>query len=514
MKPVGLQFSLFLLLYGLGTGCQSYRQQPLVPQELITLVERDRAQLPRDGSSPEEANRQPEPFSFVRAARILAEHGPELKVARAEYETALAVAQIETPLPNPSLDVGPTFGFGSDVKFNPVAPGANLGFTIPLNSRLAREDELNRAQAEIARIVWVVRQREEFMELRLVYAQVALGHKRCVERKAVAEGADQTVEASKKLVAAGMATALDQGLLEMDAGQTQLSVMEAESELADGEGRLSELLGVDRSFFGGILPEGLPRPGGDLPSSDGLKDVLIDNHPELVRLRAEYEAAERALRLEIERQYPDLRIGTSISGDTGSHKTNLGLTLGIDLPIFDHNEQAIATAYKKREEIRIKYMAAANRALAGVDRAMRACHLAADKRLLLQTVLMPRAQANRDLARRSLDLGQTDMLRFLEAQRALRQTLADGVEAELGEIEAWVGLEQALGRPVLRFPDEDSLTLPSAPSDPAAAPERLTAPASAAEFSPAPVDSQVVAPATKAPQTLAPQKAIDERKTP
>ena len=71
---------------------------------------------------------------------------------------------------------------------------------------------------------------------------------------------------------------------------------------------------------------------------------LRDNHPELARLRARYEAAEAALRLEISKQFPDLRIGPSAAGDSGDKKTVLGLALGIALPIFDRNQQAIAAA--------------------------------------------------------------------------------------------------------------------------------------------------------------------------
>ena len=64
------------------------------------------------------------------------------------------------------------------------------------------------------------------------------------------------------------------------------------------------------------------------------------------------EVVERQLHLEITEQYPDPTFGSSLGGEAGERKRTLGLSLGIEIPLFDRNQQVIAEA-KSREKLRI-----------------------------------------------------------------------------------------------------------------------------------------------------------------
>ena len=113
------------------SGCAKYRPQPLDPPEILARVEHERAPAEQEAGKP---------FTFGRAAELMQTHSPVLKEVRAEYETALALAKVKTPLPSPSLEAGPNYGFGPSVAMNRVMPFGSRGFAIPTGGRLKRQD--------------------------------------------------------------------------------------------------------------------------------------------------------------------------------------------------------------------------------------------------------------------------------------------------------------------------------------------------------------------------------------
>jgi len=182
--------------------------------------------------------------------------------------------------------------------------------------------------------------------------------------------------------------------------------------------------------------------------------MMVFNHPDLARLRGQYEVAERSLRLEVAKQYPDFRIGPNFENDVGERKSVIGLTLGIEIPVFDRNQQGVASAKQRREEVRVKYEAAANRSLAALDRALHSYKVAIEKARLLKTVVLPKAEANIGLAKKSVEAGAMDSLRLLETERALRAVRIEALETEFSVRNAFIALEQAVGYPLVKFPTE------------------------------------------------------------
>jgi len=403
----------------------------------------------------------PKPFTFPQAAELMACHGPALKESRAEYETALAYARIKTPWTNPVVEVGPSYGFGPDVgKLYRLQPFGSLGFTIPTAGKRKRQDELNRVSAEMLYIDMQAKHRELYLGLRRLYAQWTLGRSKLEARRKIEESATKSVAVGKKLVEAGFATALDVGLLDLEAARIRAETLNALREQADVEGTLSETLGVHTEHFKVPPDPTLPELPGAVRKLMELREMLVTNHPELARQRARYQVAEAELRLNIAKQYPDFHFGPSYERDTGEKKSVLGLSLGIELPLFDRNQLGIASSKARREEVRAKYEAAANRALAALDRAWRNIQLASEKLTLIKTVLVPKAEANIALAKKSIEAGATDALRFLETERGQRAVLLEALEAEFEVHASWVELEQAVGLPLIQFPGEARETLP------------------------------------------------------
>jgi len=460
-------------------GCEKYRAKPLATHQILVDVERTRRLLATIESDPSsvtssDSQKTPKPdFTFARAADLMRTHSPSLKEAKAEYETVRASATIKTPFPNPSVEAGPQFGFGPDLSSaSPYTPFGSLGFTIPTGKRLKRQDELNRAHADLARMESAIKYRELYLELRRQFSRLALAHSRISAKRKIADSARESTTLTKRLIEVGTATALDVGLIELEQARLQMDMYSAETTLADVAADLSKLIGVHTDHFVPMPESALAWLPDSVPSLKQLQQMLTQNHPGLARLRARYEVSERELRLEVAKQYPDFTIGPHFSREVGERKNVLGLTLGIELPIFDRNQQAVATAKKRRDEIQVKYEAEANRALAGLDRAWRGYELASGKLKLLKTSVLPKASANIELARKSIEAGATDSLRFLETERSQRAVLLDALETELAVRESWVELELAVGYPLMLLPGETSLFVP-APLEPQTAPATL-----------------------------------------
>lgn len=440
-----------LLWLALVAGCRSYQARPLHAAAIFAEVEQSRHPAPSTPSP----DRLAPPLTCALAERWLLTSGPDLLEARAAYEAALAVSRVPIPLPNPRLEVGMQHAFGPDVApIRQVQPFGGLGLTLPVGRARACRQELNRIRAERSRVELEARTREVTLQLRETYLRWLLALARRSASADLAVSFDRSVTIARKLVEAGVATSLDVGLLELERGRAESAVLAAEREQIRCEQELSRLLGVSAEHFGAPVAPLLPQLPDTLPSGTELLDALIVHRPDLARLRAEYEEAEAALRLEIAQQWPDLEIGTPFDAESGERKSVIGLSLGLSVPIFDRNQPGIAAAHEHREQLRRSYEAAANRALADLEGTQREVAGATRSLAFVQSTLLPRAEKNVMLAREQLQAGAEDALRLLAAQRSLGEIQIQAIEAEFALRAQWSALEQAVGKPLMAFPAE------------------------------------------------------------
>lgn len=451
-RRVALSTALALALSGCAT--QSYEPDPVLQEEFGVLSEG------RAGSS---AHETPGELTLSKAAEWLRKRGPRVRETIARYRTALAKAGVSTPWPNPGLSAGPEIGFGREDPINKVVPFVNMSFTIPISGKLGKQDEVNAALAGSARADALATFRELYLELRATYVRLAVAEKRESVRKTVLEAARDSLTVVNDLVVAGGATALDVSLFQLEHARQRSRVLGARLARANAASDMSQLVAIRPSRLG-VLPErALPELPAEVPTSEQLHDLIVTEHPRLFRIRAEYEVTERQLHLEVVKQYPDLVFGPSFGGETGERGTVLGLSLGIALPIFDRNQQAIAQARKRREEVRTRYESEAHRVLNAVERARATADLAAAQYRILRDEVLPAAQTNVRIAEQSLAAGAAGALQLIDAERSLRQVQVEVLEAQLAQHLAWSDLEKAVGLPLVKFssdPEADGRTPP------------------------------------------------------
>lgn len=428
---------------------QSYAPDPLRIEEDFNAFS-----SARESGVPPVSEEQAGELTLDRAARWLRARGPGVRAAVAAYRTALAKAGIATPWPNPAISIGPEFGSGEDSQINKVVPFASLSLTIPLSGRLGKQDELNEAVAQSARADALATFRELYLDLRVRFVKLAVAQRREVVRASVLEAARDSVDVANELVVAGVATALDVSLNQLEYAREQSRLLGARVEAANAASDLSELVAVSPGHLGVLPDSALPALPKEVPNMKALQELVVEEHPGLLRSRAAYEVAERQLHLEITKQYPDLVLGPSYAGEVGERKTILGLSLGVAVPLFDRNQQAIAQATKRREQVRVDYEAEAHRILTAVERSRATAELASAQHRILRDEVLPAARDNVEIARQSLAAGAAGALQLLDAERSLRQIQVEVLEARLSEQIAWSDLEKAVGFPLVEFPSD------------------------------------------------------------
>jgi outer membrane protein TolC len=199
-------------------------------------------------------------------------------------------------------------------------------------------------------------------------------------------------------------------------------------------------------------PTDLPPWPNAIPDIETLQSLSLRDHPDLARLRAEHKVAEKVLRLEAARAIPDLDIGGVYEYEVVGSK--LALPLGIEIPISDRNQPAIAAALGARAAVKERYAARLTELLADVERNHKLLETKLEKYRLLQLQLVD-AREMRKAADETLQLsGALDMTRYLEILRTLRRVKLQELEGRTDVYEGWFKLEQATGAPLLRFANE------------------------------------------------------------
>lgn len=449
---IGLYRLLPAAFPALLVGCQSYHSTPLIPEEILREIERAR-DLP--GVQPRPEGATVEAPGFDQLAGWMLEGSPTLELARTNAAAAGALAEIATPLPNPTLGVGPLYGLDLEPNApNPLVPFVEFGFSIPLSGRRGYQDEVNELLAEEARTEVVVAHRHAYLRLRELFAARILTHQQLQAQTEILESARRSEAVTRQLVGAGAASALDVGLMQLEVTDGEKGLLDIRERLVDLEAALAALIGIAARHLSAPIADLEQLPAIVLPELDAAKRLLLENHHTLSVLRARYAVAEKQLRLEIAKQYPDLTIGAAYSGDPGDTKKVLGLTLGINLPLFDRNQRGIAIAEQQRERIRTEYETTLNVALASLDGLLARRAILEERAELLREVALPRAASNVDVAIQSIRAGELDALRVLEVERRLRTLRIEALQAKANLRTNDSRIEQLIGWPLEELPEE------------------------------------------------------------
>lgn len=370
-------------------------------------------------------------------------HHPEIAVARAKYDTAVAAVRTAGERPNPTVALSPQLV----TPFKWIAGTYAIDFDWTFETagkRTHRQSiaaaQVNAAAAGVIDATWRVRSavRKAFLE---VYAA---GQREKVLNDAIAQQGellkafDDRVKAGSESRSATIQARLLQAQMKLQAAESAKVASVARASLSQALGM--SLQGLDGARFSFATFESAKA------GAPGRKKALT-HRADVLAVLSEYAAAEAALRLEIAKQYPDVHLNPGYQLDAGENKWDIGV--GLTLPMLHHNQGAVGEAEAKRKEAAANFEAVQAKVLAEYDRAS-ASLAAARKKLATTDALLDEQTKQIESEERQIKAGSGDRTALLSAKVERATTLASRIDA-LADIQAALGeLEAAAQTPLDR----------------------------------------------------------------
>ncbi|MBI2421451.1 MAG: TolC family protein [Candidatus Hydrogenedentes bacterium] len=392
----------------------------------------------------EAGNRAPDAFdvadglTLAEAQAVALWHNPGLQVARAEALAVCARAQHAGLIPDPALSLsgGRKREDGADGFFEEAAgvsrswvSAAGLSLTIPLSGRPAaqrawRWAEYDAAALEVAVAEWTLLQ-----ELREAWIAWSAQARRAEVLDAHLKVLTAFSAKAQRLAEAGELAPGSGRLFLVDEGRTQALLDEAAHLSQARKLRLLSLAGLRPDapveLAPALTPDSAPRE-----QDDGAAGIAED-HPRIIRLKADYEAAEQQLQVAIRAQYPDLQLGPDFTKE--KDETVIALGLGVPLPVWNRNRGGIAEAVAQRAVARARVMAAYEELTGELAQHRAAWAGASAKRTRLETEVAPLADRQIAESQALLEAGESDRSLFyavLAQSLTIKLELVDAVAQE------------------------------------------------------------------------------------
>ncbi len=445
-----------LLAAGLAllAGCRAYEPRPL---DATAIREAWLARAPADAPAREyaarlaDAERSPNAVVFDPADGLtLAEGEPvalvynrELRAARLDAGVTRAVAEHAGRWDDPvaGVDLERILSGVSE----PWVTAATLGLTIPISGRLDAERAHAGAIHEtdlrrLAALEWSTRAalRERWIEWSAHARRGRLADELVLRLRAVAD-------LSRRREQAGSLTRIDARLFRVELAAAESEQISVYAGLEELRLQLCDLLGLAPHAPVDLVETLNFAPPDITDSARTHLDALDARNPELALARANYEAAEQALRLEVRKQYPDLELGAGYGSDQGDDRLLLGVRLPI--PLWNRNQQGVARAIAARDAAHAHYESIFEHLGSRLAVAIARHEAAIALRRSIEEHVLPLADEQDADVRRIAELGRIDPLLFLQTIKAQHDAHLRLINARAAEAIAAIRLDALLGPP-------------------------------------------------------------------
>ncbi|MGD9688408.1 MAG: TolC family protein [Phycisphaerales bacterium] len=439
-----LRLALPAALAMIAGGCQSYERRPL------DMTGHQAAFLARTPQSPEvqqfaaglaarstgdaAGGREFDPadgISCAEAELIALVFNADLRLARLRAGVTRATAENAGLWEDPTIGVDLTRIVESTPE--PWKVFTSVGITIPISGRLEIEKQRAGVEhaAELARVAqseWSVR-----MSVRRAWTEWSALDAQLAATRAFLSRVDQILVVVDKMEQAGEMARTEARLFRIEKATKASELATLESRAREADLRLRQLMGMSPDAPLRFQATGFgPTQVRTIHSADAAE--LERRSPAMLVAAAEYEAAEKALELEIRKQYPDLHIGPGFGREDGQDQVLLGLS--IPIPILNANRQRIAEARAQRALAQVGVETTLEQTIAALRTAEVRLAAASRRRQTLETEIVPLVDAQYSDARQVARLGEVNTLVLLES-------LTRQQEAKVGLVEA--ARDEALG---------------------------------------------------------------------
>lgn len=382
-------------------------------------------------------------WNVDRLALVAAYYHPDVALARAEADEAAAAIQTARQRPNPSLTVGTQFA-SNLTGITPWFAAQSIAIPIETAGKRSRRTEQAQALAEAA--MWRVSSRAWLARSRVRAAMLELHTARENIRLLEIEQKlhDEAIQKLTAQMEAGDGSPFELTQARLSLNRTRLTLQDAQRVAATGEARLAAAAGLPLKAIQGTNLDfsSFKQLPGVRPHD--IRHRALTQRADLLALLSDYAAAESALRLEIARQYPDLRLSPGYDYNQGQNRWQLGLNL--ELPL-NRNRGPIAQAEARRKTAEVRFLAQQSAVQGELDLAL-AAYQTARAKATTAAALAQEAAVGSKTTQRAVDAGDVSPLeltrRNLEASTANVALMAATLEAQT----AAGALEDAMQSPL------------------------------------------------------------------
>lgn len=287
-------------------------------------------------------------------------------------------------------------------------------------------------------------------DVRTMHARLVYGQRELALTREVASVVERSIDAMRRRVTGGEATALDSSRLEQQLIAFKTDEADLVRGLAKERRRLLELMGFAPASAEWAAEDSTAH-GQALPPEEAIViDLARTQRLDVAASRAVVEANAAELSIEELSRLRNFGLGVDFERDTDEAYT-IGPVIEVGIPIFDINQAQIAKAGALARAALATHEAVTQRAIRGARAAYIDSVEAARLADMLRRLAVPLAERVSDLARSGVTAGVSDTTVLLDAQRELLDVRRTLIRREAEATLAAIELDYAVGGTVRPF---------------------------------------------------------------
>lgn len=373
---------------------------------------------------------------------------PDLKVAKAEWRRQQAAEITAGQRANPVFNLPFEWHTDTSDGQSPWLIGSVLDLILERpGKRRARieQAELQTAAAslQIEQEAWKIRSRVHAAVADLMAAQQK---KAALQRREAV--ITEVLDLLQRREELGQVAAFELSASRLELQRLRLELTSQESRITAARGRLAAAVGVPPATLADVelnLPAIDKLPAKDAVPVSDVQGLALQHRYDIRKALAEYAAQEAALRLEIEKQYPDINLSPGFVFDQGDNIWQLGAAWV--LPLFHQHEGQIAEATAQRSLLQARFLQLQARIIDRVYQA-RMDYIGKLATYRQAVSLADDAAGYRDRIEEQLTAGYTDRLQFLRAQQAVSEAEQAVSDSRTALLHSYADLEKVLQYPL------------------------------------------------------------------
>lgn len=402
---------------------------------------------PLSAQEPQAVPSIPTRLTLELATEILLARNPTILRERQNVVMARAGVTQARLRPNPEVDVSsesyPLFESNPGPFFQNNELIVRAGQPIEIAGKRRKRTLVAEQEVEVTQSLLQDTIRQLKLELKTRYYRVVLAKAELELARQVLAQFDEIIRINRLRYQQGEISGLDFARIETERRRFFDDVVAAELALQNSKTALLELLGASDLSAPFDVTETLAFRPLSVTAGQFQEQALIAR-PDLQARRDQLQREQRQVAVEKSLGVPNV---TPFFG----YKRNLvdnAVTFGVrwDLPLFNRNQGEVARAVARVDQAGYEVRRAELAVFSEVLQAYQAVQAQERRVQALEGTYVQTARKARDIAQASYRLGALDLIAFLDAERAYRETLRGYNEALFTHQVAIYQLEAAVGR--------------------------------------------------------------------